>query len=336
MLNGSEVDGDRAGTGERLLPRPVGDPDRGVHDHAERRGPRAPHASASGTRPIRWPVSAAQDGAEHAAEAPGDHLPRRPRALPEDEVRRERGDRADDEAGRGAEREAGDQDDVGRRLDVRQRRERDPPERGERCERRDEREHPRGRVRALVPGEARPRARRRGRSARRSPRSRRDLDRHAAAQEVAALLGREDAGGGRVLGAGRGRSRWRSASRRRAPRRRARRRSADRRRAARRARAIAAANSASCVATSTATPLAGQLAQAADERALRGTVHPARRLVEQQRGGRRRHRRGRSRARGADARRRRGRAGGAPRATPGPTRSSASAGASSSTRSRSR
>ena len=75
-----------------------------------------------------------------ADQPPREHLPRCPRPLAEDDVGRDRGDRADREAGRAAERVAGDQHDVGRRLDVRERRERDPPERRERGQRRDERD----------------------------------------------------------------------------------------------------------------------------------------------------------------------------------------------------
>ena len=119
------------------------------------------------------------------------------------------------------------------------------------------------RVRALVPGEARRRARPRGRSARRAPRSRRrprSSSARAAGRRPAPASARRRRARPRR---GRARSRSRSTSRRRAPRRRARRRSA-RPSASRTTRsASAAANSASCVATSTATPRAGELAQAA-------------------------------------------------------------------------
>ncbi len=51
-----------------------------------------------------------------------------------------------DEAGHGAERVAREQHDVGGRLDVRDRREREPPDHRQRRERRHEREHARGRL----------------------------------------------------------------------------------------------------------------------------------------------------------------------------------------------
>ena len=113
-------------------------------------------AQARGERPAAEvaPEDAREQRAEDPDRAPAGHLPRRERALAEEDVRRQRADGADDEAGRAAEDVAREQDDVGRRLDARDRRERDAAERGERGERRDEREELRRRPRALVPREA--------------------------------------------------------------------------------------------------------------------------------------------------------------------------------------
>ena len=77
-----------------------------------------------------------------------------PRPLPEEEVRCQRRGGADDEARGAAERVAGDEHDVGRRLDIRDRGKRHPPEGGERGKRADERDDPCVGFRALIPGEA--------------------------------------------------------------------------------------------------------------------------------------------------------------------------------------
>ena len=58
------------------------------------------------------------------------------------------------EARQGAQRVAGEQHDVGGRLDVRDRGEGQPPDHRERRQRRHQREHARRRAVALVPGEA--------------------------------------------------------------------------------------------------------------------------------------------------------------------------------------
>src|SRR6201999_1097293 len=85
---------------------------------------------------------------------PRRHLPGRPRPLPEPEVGDQRGERDDREARRRAKRVAGEDDDVGGRLDVGEGGECDPPGDRQRGERGDERDDLRGRPRALVPGEA--------------------------------------------------------------------------------------------------------------------------------------------------------------------------------------
>ena len=132
----------------------VGHPQVQVHHHAVADagdGARGRQRAA----PELAPGRAGEQRAADADAAPRAHLPRGPRPLSEEHVRGQRRHRPDREAGRAAERVAGQQHDVGRRLDVRQRRERDPAERGEGRERGDEREHARRRVRALVPREAR-------------------------------------------------------------------------------------------------------------------------------------------------------------------------------------
>ena len=131
----------------------VGDPHVQVHERAEAQ-PGDPAGGGERDPAEVLAAEAGQRGAEQADAAPADHLPRRPRALAEEQVRGERGDGADHEPGRAAERVARDQHDVGRRLDVGQRGERDAPERGHRGERRHECDHARRRVRALVPDEA--------------------------------------------------------------------------------------------------------------------------------------------------------------------------------------
>ena len=143
----------------------VGGPLVEVHDRAVAEARRRAQASASGTRPRRRKRDPAEPGAEQPAGAPGDHLPRRPRALAEEQVRDERGDRTDHEPGRAAEHVPGDHDDVGRRLDVGQRREGDTPEGRQRGQRRDEGEHARCRDACARTRRSRRRARRRGSAA---------------------------------------------------------------------------------------------------------------------------------------------------------------------------
>ena len=131
----------------------VGDPVADVLDSGERE---ADHRAHDRQRPAADPSASVSDrepGPDQAGRAPGGHLPRRPRPLAEEEVRHQPSERPDHEARAGAERVPGHQHDVGRRLDVRQRGERDPPERRERGQRRHQRDDPRVRARALVPAE---------------------------------------------------------------------------------------------------------------------------------------------------------------------------------------
>ena len=121
--------------------------DRAVADRGEAadHGERPPSHVAADERERR---------AEDPAEPPRRHLPGRPRSLPEPEVGDQRGERADREARRRAERVSGEDDDVGGRLDVGEGGEGDPPGDRQRGERGDEGDDLRGRSRALVPGEA--------------------------------------------------------------------------------------------------------------------------------------------------------------------------------------
>src|SRR5680860_884153 len=104
---------------------------------------------ASGARP-----DDGQRGAQQAAHPPAGHLPGRPGALAEPEVRDQPGQRPDREAGSRAEREAAEDDDVGGGDDVGQGREGDPAGDGEGREGGDQGDDLRRRARALVPGEA--------------------------------------------------------------------------------------------------------------------------------------------------------------------------------------
>ena len=132
----------------------VGDPVADVLDRGER-------VAGDGAHERERPATDAfagddgEAGPEHAGRPPRRHLPRRPRPLSEEEVRGQPGERADDESGGAPERVARYQHDVGRRLDVRERGERDSPERGERRERAHERDDSGIRARPLVPGEPR-------------------------------------------------------------------------------------------------------------------------------------------------------------------------------------
>ena len=105
---------------------------------------------AKASRPLS---SGAQQAAEQPAPAPGEHLPRRVRALAEEEVRGERGERTDGEAPLRAKRHAGRRDEHGDGLHARDRREEDPAGGGEAAERRDERQVPCRHRPALEPGE---------------------------------------------------------------------------------------------------------------------------------------------------------------------------------------
>ena len=99
--------------------------------------------------------SAAASAGEDAAAAPGQHLPRRVRALAEEEVRRERGERTDREAAARSERDARRGDDHRHRLHARDRREEHTAGGGDAAERGDEREVA-GRAGAVLePGGAR-------------------------------------------------------------------------------------------------------------------------------------------------------------------------------------
>ena len=89
-----------------------------------------------------------------AAASPGQHLPRRVRALAEEEVRRERGEGADREPTPRPERDAGRRDDHRHRLHARNRREEHAARGGEPAEGRDEREVLDGARPALEPGGA--------------------------------------------------------------------------------------------------------------------------------------------------------------------------------------
>src|SRR6185312_2099889 len=121
--------------------------DRPVADRGEPadRGERQPADVARAEREPR---------AEDPAEPPGGHLPRRPRSLPEPEVGDQRGERADREARRRAERVPGEDDDVGGRLDVGEGGEGDPPGDRQCRQRGDQGDDLGGRARALIPGEA--------------------------------------------------------------------------------------------------------------------------------------------------------------------------------------
>src|SRR3954449_7491922 len=144
---------ERLELGEAVVAR-VGHPQ--VHVHHDTVGGAGERAGGRERAPAELPAGdAGEHGAADPDAAPRAHLPRRPRPLAEEDVGGERREGADSEAGRPPERVARQQHDVGRRLDVGQGRERDPPERRERRERRHEGQHARGRMRALVPREAR-------------------------------------------------------------------------------------------------------------------------------------------------------------------------------------
>ena len=102
-------------------------------------------------------VAAAERGerrAQQPAHPPPRHLPRGPRPLAEPEVGDQRGQRADREAGGAAQRVAGEDDDVGGRLDVGEGGEGDAAGDRQRRQGGDQGDDLRGRARALVPGEA--------------------------------------------------------------------------------------------------------------------------------------------------------------------------------------
>ena len=238
---------------------------------APKPSPAIPQAAASGTRPRSRPKTRARPAPNRPDAAPGDHLPRRPRALAEEQVAGQRGDGADHEPGRAAERVAGDQHDVGRRLDVGQRGEGDPAERGHRRQRRDERDHARASGGCARTRRSRPRSRRRGgASSRRSSSCRHPLGAPRAPcsgvsappappSTRATWVAKYQPPASTSCGAA-------SATGRPSPSRITR-------------VANAAANSASWVAT-IVTPV--RSVQARGERVAAGRVHPARRLVEQQ------------------------------------------------------
>ncbi len=134
----------------RLGVRIEGEPEPDVHQHPER------EAEQEHERREREPAAEQRPGeaGEEAAAAPGQHLPRRVRALAEEEVRRDRGERADGEAAARAERDARGGDDHRHRLHARDRREEHATRCGEAAERRDERQVARRDGAALEPGEA--------------------------------------------------------------------------------------------------------------------------------------------------------------------------------------
>ena len=110
--------------------------------------PRVKAANASLRRRTRRPRPASS-----AAAAPGEHLPRRVRALAEEEVRRDRGQGADGEPASRPERHARGGDDHGHRLDARDRSEEHSACGGEAAQRRDERQVARRHGAALEPRE---------------------------------------------------------------------------------------------------------------------------------------------------------------------------------------
>ncbi len=144
----------RASSDEEVLKREisaVGGHQREVQQHtvgdpgeAANRGEGEP-AGVAGAERQRRP--------HHPAQSPARHLPRRPGALTEPEVGDEAGEGADRKARRRAQRVAGEDDDVGRRLDVGEGGEGDPPGDRQCGQRRDQRHHLRRRPRALVPSE---------------------------------------------------------------------------------------------------------------------------------------------------------------------------------------
>src|SRR5439155_11401688 len=95
------------------------------------------------------------EGADDAAAAPGEHLPRRPGTLAEEEVRGQRGECADTEARAGAERGAGRDRDHRHRLNAGDRGEEDPPAGRGRGERGNERERLARAEAGIEPGGAR-------------------------------------------------------------------------------------------------------------------------------------------------------------------------------------
>ena len=127
-----------------------------VADVLKGRERKADDAGHDGQEP---PVGAAaadpgQPGAEKARDPPSAHLPGRPGPLAEEEVRAETGQGPYDESGGATQRVAGDQHDVRGGLDVRQRRERDPPERRESRQRGHQGNDPGVRSLALIPSKS--------------------------------------------------------------------------------------------------------------------------------------------------------------------------------------
>ena len=266
--------------GQQRGQRVVGvvDPQRGVEQLAVEQ---AGEGAREGERdaPARG-SDARQPGAHQADEAPaaichGVHGP-----WPKKKFDASAADGADGEAGRGAEREAGEQDDVGGRLDVGDRREGDaaraPPARPA---------SPRARAGATAGGCAPTR-----RSRRRGRRRGSAWTRRSQLMQAWTSVERAQQRGAGLRGPARrrrgcGRSAWRSTSRRRGPRRSARRRRPRPCRSGPCASATATASSASWVASTMPTPCALSAHSSVRQRGLARLVHPARRLVEQQRGG---------------------------------------------------
>src|SRR4051794_17098804 len=100
------------------------------------------------------PGHCAECGATETDETPSRHLPRRPRPLTEPQVGDRRRQSTDREPRRRTHGKTGDQDDVRGGDDIRDRGQDEPPRDGERRERGHQRDHARGRARALVPGKA--------------------------------------------------------------------------------------------------------------------------------------------------------------------------------------
>ena len=106
---------EQGGLGVRV--EPVPEPE--IHHRAEGEAEQEREGGEDEASPQQRP----QEPREQAAAAPGEHLPGRVRPLAEEEVRRDRRERADREAAPRAERDPGRRDDNGHRLHARHRRE---------------------------------------------------------------------------------------------------------------------------------------------------------------------------------------------------------------------
>ena len=148
-----DVEGDARGESReqrRLRVRVEGEPEPGVHQHPEREAEHE-HEGDERESPAQ---ERPQEAGEEAATAPRQHLPGRVRALAEEEVRRDRRERADREPATRAERDSGRGDDDRHGLDARDRGEEDTSRGRKAAERGDERQVARGHRPAFEPGEA--------------------------------------------------------------------------------------------------------------------------------------------------------------------------------------